>query len=120
MIRWAWSALIICMSHCSVSRGSVLVTGVTPPGRSPLTFFFASCLYPDAPGPHEAPSPTGVPSVTGTVRLAPTDSMLLPPKVLTFARKAALSACAMTTPISGQDWTTTPPALVTAFSTSLV
>ncbi len=85
-------ALIICMSHCCVSSGSVVVTGVTPPGRSPLTFFFASCLYPDAPGPYGAATPAGVPSVTGTVRLAPTDSMLLPPKAVTFARKAALSA----------------------------
>ena len=36
VIWWAWSALIIFMSHCSVSRGSTDVAGVSSVGRSPL------------------------------------------------------------------------------------
>ncbi len=120
MILWAWSALIICMSHCSTSRGSTATAGEFPEETSPLTFFLASSLYPEAPGPQGAARPAGVPSDTATVRLAPMDSRALPAKRVTSARKAARSAWATTTPISGQDWTTTPCALVTDFSTSRV
>ena len=61
-----------------------------------------------------------MPSLTAVVRLAPTDFTALPPRLTTSARNAARSECAMTTPIWGQDWTTTPPEAATAFSTSLV
>ena len=37
VIRWAWSALIICRSHCSVSRGSAVVATVGSLPTSPLT-----------------------------------------------------------------------------------
>src|SRR6478609_671829 len=61
-----------------------------------------------------------VPSVTSTVRLAPTDSTALPPLATTSARKVETFEWAMTTPICGHDWTTTPPAALTAVSTRRV
>ena len=43
VIWWAWSALIICMSHCSTSRGSgVPVNGVGALAMSPLALTLAS------------------------------------------------------------------------------
>ncbi len=41
VILWAWSALIIVMSHCSVSRGSVVAAGEASDSTSPLNAFLA-------------------------------------------------------------------------------
>ena len=65
-----------------------------------------------------APIPSGVSSLTETVRVAPTDSSAAPAEAATLVRKAARSEWATTTPISGQLWTTTPPALRTALEST--
>ncbi len=44
VIAWAWSALIICMSHCSASRGSAATASVASVPTSPFAGFFASFL----------------------------------------------------------------------------
>ena len=44
VISWAWSALIIFMSHCSASRGSSRPAAVGSLPTSPLTAFLASFL----------------------------------------------------------------------------
>src|SRR6476469_1961230 len=120
VILWAWSALIIVRSHCSDSRGSVVAAGDSSDSRSPLKAFFAPCFQPDAPRPQDAPATSGVPSDTATVRVAPTESTALAPFATTSARKVETLECAMTTPIGGHDWTTTPPAALTAVSTRRV
>ena len=120
VILWAWSALIICMSHCSASRGSAAAAGASTPGTSPLTGFLAPCLYPDAPLRQVADRSSGVPSETATLRVAPTESRALPATFATSVRKAERSECATTTPICGHACTTTPPAFFTALLTTVV
>lgn len=112
VIVCACGTLIICMSHCSPSRGSVVVAAV-PSETSP--FLVAGRSWP-LPGPHGACTPSGVPSLTATERVGPTDSMALLALAATAVRKSAIVEWATTTPICGQDCTTTPPAAVTACS----
>ena len=71
--RWARSALIIRMSHCSLSRGSATTANVFSAPTSPATL---SASVPRV----WVPETPGVPSETATLRVAPTDSSDLPAK----------------------------------------
>ena len=111
VILWAWSALIICMSHCSASRGSAAAAGASTPGRSPLTGFFAALLV---AGGALAPRRRDV----GRGALGDRDAARRADRVERVAGRLRRPPCgsrrwsewATMTPICGQAWTTTPPA----------
>ena len=95
VISWAWSALIIFMSHCSASRGSSRPAG----GRARLPTVAVDVLLGALLVAGRAAAPrgagaSGVPSETATVRVAPTDSTALPPSATTSARNVETSRSA--------------------------
>ena len=67
VIWWAWSALIICMSHCSASRGSAAAAAVGLAADVAVDVGLRGVLLVAgrAAGPRATARPRGVPSETG-------------------------------------------------------
>jgi hypothetical protein len=120
----ALSALMIWLFHCSFSRGSFAgAAAETSPAEKPRSCGCSAVRFswagPDwAAGSGEVGRVSGVPSFTAAVRLGP--ALSTPRALRTSSRKLDFVEWAITTPICGQDCTTTPPATLTARSASRV